>query len=224
MHDDDTINLPTTRERIAVIGRTGTGKTIAGLWHLSNAPFDLMPYVIIDFKTDEHINGIARAEYIGLHDTPKQQGIYIVQPHPDDDSLGTFMERIWQRGNTGVFVDEGYMMRTNTEVEKRFVYLLTQGRSKRIPMIVLTQKPVWISRFVFSESDYFQVFHLNDIRDHKTVDSFLPSTRRLGKLPDYHSLYYDVKRNKLSYLSPVPDEESILEKIDERLKVTRKRI
>lgn len=217
------LHLPTSRQRIAAIGRTGSGKTIAGLWHLSNANFDLMPWVIVDFKTDEHINAIERAEYIDTNTRLKNPGIYIIQPHPDDASLGDFLERIWQRGNTGVFVDEGYMMRTNNEVEKRFVYLLTQGRSKRIPMIVLTQKPVWISRFVFSESDYFQVFHLNDVRDHKTVESFLPNGA-IRKLPDYHSVYYDVSKNELTYLLPVPNEETILEKIDNRLRVTRKRI
>jgi len=225
-HRSEAIRLPTSKQRIAVIGRTGTGKTIAGLWHLSNSNFDIMPWVIVDFKTDEHIAGIERAQYIGTEDNPKQAGIYVIQPHPDDESLGDFLERVWVRGTTGVMVDEGYMMRTNNEVEKRFVYLLTQGRSKRIPMIVLTQKPVWISRFVFSESDYFQVFHLNDVRDHKTVEGILPNgvMQRVHKLPDYHSAYYDVNANRLSYLSPVPNEASILDKIDERLKPIRKRI
>lgn len=238
VHSNGTIRLPDSSQRIAVIGRTGTGKTIAGLWHLSNSNFDVMPWVIVDFKTDEHIAAIDRAEYIGTNGNPKQAGIYIIQPHPDDDTFGDFLERVWVRGTTGVFVDEGYMMRTNNDVEKRFVYLLTQGRSKRIPMIVLTQKPVWISRFVFSESDFFQVFHLNDERDNKTVDSFVPATDpgsptsgpggRWGggrrTLPAYHSRYFDVARNRLTYLSPVPNEAQILDKIDDRLKPIRKRI
>lgn len=215
--------MPNSKQRIAAIGRTGTGKTIAGLWHLSNSNFDVMPWVIVDFKTDEHINGISRARYITTADTVKQPGIYIIQPHPDDVTLGEFLGRVWERGNTGVMVDEGYMMRTNPEVEKHFVYLLTQGRSKRIPMIVLTQRPSWISRFVFSESDYFQVFHLNDSRDSRIVDSFLPPGS-LVPMPDYHSVYYDVNRNQLDYLSPVPEESEILDSIDQRLKPIRKHI
>lgn len=223
MPSDTDIRLPNSKQRIALIGRTGTGKTVAGMWHLSNSNFDIMPWVIVDFKTDEHINAIERAEYISVKDTVKQPGIYIIQPYPGDEELGDFLERIWQRGTTGVMVDEGYMMRTNTEVEKRFVYLLTQGRSKRIPMIVLTQKPVWISRFVFSESDFFQVFHLNDIRDHKTVEAFVPPNA-IRTLPEFHSLYFDVSRNRLTYLSPVPDEATILERIDSRLRPIRKHI
>jgi hypothetical protein len=215
------IRLPNSKQRITIVGRTGSGKTVAALWHLSNSNFDVRPWVVIDFKTDENINSIPRANYIGLNENPKRPGIYIVQPHPEDDALGNFLDRIWQRENTGVYVDEGYMMSENAKTEKRFKTLLTQGRSKRIPMIVLTQRPAWISRFVFSEADFFQLFHLNDTRDIKTVDSFLP-TGSLIRMPDFHSVYFDVSANRVTYLSPVPPEDEILEKIDDRLRPVRK--
>lgn len=217
------IRLPNSRQRIGVIGRTGTGKTIAGLFHLSNSNFDVMPWIVVDFKGDDHIANIERATLIGNEDRPKQPGIYVIQPHPNDDNFAEFLQHVWERGNTGIFVDEGYMMGTNNNVDEQFVYLLTQGRSKRIPMIVNTQRPVWISRFVFSESDFFQLFHLNDVRDNNTVRSFLPKGA-IRPLPDYHSTYYDVAKNQLSYLSPVPNEDELLSKIDSRLKPIRKRI
>ena len=215
------MRLPTSQQRIAVVGRTGSGKTVAGLWHLSNANYLSMPWVIIDFKTDEHINSIERAQYITTKDTAKRPGIYIVQPEPDDEDLEDFLTRIWQRGRTGVYVDEGYMMSENKGVERRFRTLLTQGRSKHIPMIVLSQRPAWISRFVFSESDFFQIFHLNDDRDVQTVSSFLPRGA-YKRLPDYHSVYYDVNKDALDYLSPVPDTDTILADIDSKLRPVRK--
>jgi hypothetical protein len=214
--------LPSNKQRIAIIGRTGSGKTIAGLWHLSNANFDVQPWVVIDYKTDEHIAGIERAQIIDTSFTPKRPGIYVIQPEPEE-SLHDFLTNILNRENIGVYVDEGYMMSEDYQTEKRFKTLLTQGRSKRIPMIVLSQRPAWITRFVFSEADFYQVFHLNDIRDQKTVEAFLPrNTYR--RLPDYHSIYYDVGKNKVDYLAPVPDEETILEKIEEKLKPVRKTI
>lgn len=219
---EDTLRLPNSRQRIAVVGRTGSGKTVAALWHLSNANFDAMPWVIIDFKTDENINSIEKAQYITADDNPTRPGIYILQPAPGED-ITYFLERIWMRGNTGVYIDEGYMMGENKNVEQRFKTLLTQGRSKRIPMIVLSQRPAWISRFVFSEADFFQVFHLNDNRDQKTVEAFLPSGAFI-RLPDYHSIYYDVGKNSLRYLAPVPSEDEIVQKIGERLKPIRKRL
>lgn len=216
------IRLPNSRQRIAVIGRTGSGKTIAGLWHLSNANFDVQPWVIIDYKTDEHIAGIERAQYIDSSFTPKRPGIYIIQPEPEE-SLTDFLTKIWARENIGVYIDEGYMMGEDAGTERRFKTLLTQGRSKRIPMIVLSQRPVWITRFVFSESDFFQIFHIKDQRDQQTVRMIIPEFDG-RKLPPYHSLYYDVGKDKLDYLKPVPNEEISLAVIDSKLKPIRRTI
>jgi hypothetical protein len=215
------MRLPTSQQRIAIVGRTGSGKTVAGLWHLSNANYLTQPWVVVDFKTDEHINSIERAKYITVNDTAKKPGIYIVQPEPGDEALADFLTRIWERGNTGVYIDEGYMMSENKRVEKRMISLLTQGRSKHIPMIVLSQRPVWMSRFVFSEADFYQVFHLNDDRDTETIGSMLPKGA-YRKLPNYHSVYYDVGIDKLEYLSPVPDTDEILASFEERLRPVRK--
>lgn len=219
----DSFRLPNDKQRLAILGRTGSGKSLAALWHLSNRNFDRKPWIVVDFKTDEHINAIEKAQYIGVDEKiPKHAGIYIVQPHPQDgDGLADFLRKIWEKENVGIWIDEGYMMSEDSNVDKRFVSLLTQGRSKRIPMIVLSQRPVWISRFVFSESDFFQIFHLQDERDVKTITSFIPkgSYRRM---PDFHSIYFDVGRNRVDFLSPVPNEAEILEKIDTRLSAQRK--
>ena len=217
------MRLPNSQQRIAIVGRTGSGKTVAGLWHLSNSNYLSMPWVVVDFKTDEHINSIERAQYVGLGDSIKKPGIYIVQPEPGDPALEDFLTRIWKRGNTGVYIDEGYMMSENKRVEKRMISLLTQGRSKHIPMIVLSQRPVWMSRFVFSEADFYQVFHLNDDRDTETIGSMLPKGA-YQRVPDFHSVYYDVGKDQLDYLSPVPDVPTILQSFDERLRPVRKAI
>ncbi len=212
------MRLPNSKQRLAVIGRTGSGKTQAAVWHLSQQAIESKPWLIIDFKTDELINSIDRANHIELGEVPKKPGVYICHPLPSEmEELEAYLWKIWAKENIGVYIDEGYMMENN----KAFEACLTQGRSKRIPMIVLTQRPVWLSRFVFSESDFFQVFHLNDKRDRKTIEGFLPSdvSRRL---PDYHSHYYDVGRNALHRLAPVPGADTILETFDDRLRPPRK--
>jgi hypothetical protein len=217
-----TFRLPNSKQRIALLGCTGSGKTLGGLFHLSNANFDAMPWTIIDFKKDEHIEAIPRAQYVTPNDTPKHPGIYILQPAPKEDISG-YLTRVWRKGSHGVFVDEGFVMSSVPANENMFEVLMTQGRSLRIPMIMLSQRPAWVSRFMFSEADYIQTWRLNDKRDIKTVESFLPQDA-YKRLPDFHSLYYDVGKNKLTYLKPVPDEAETLQKIEDRLKPIRRAV
>lgn len=216
----DEIRLPKSSQHIAIIGRNGTGKTQAALWHLSQMPFTRMPYIAIDFKGDDHIAAIERARDLQLGDAiPRAPGIYVVRPSPADIKSGAvdqFLWRIYERENTGLWIDEGYMLGDSTAFET----LLTQGRSKHIPIITLTQRPVWLSRFVFSESMFYQIFSLTDRRDKKTVEAFAPINMD-AKLPEFHSIYYDVARDRVTYLSPVPEESVIQADIDRRLSTIR---
>lgn len=221
----ETFRLPNRRQRIAVIGRTGSGKTIAGLWHLSNFDFSRDPGVVIDYKTDEHIAAIPYVRYIGTSDTPEKPGLYVIQPEPEDESMRDFLTRIWKRGKNGrgtlVYLDEGYMIGENKRVEARFKTLLTQGRSLEIPLITLSQRPVWMTRFVWSESDFYQVFDIALADDRETVRRMMPPETQLD-FPEYHSVYYDVAKRKLTYLSPVPNEAESLQKLEDKLKPKRK--
>lgn len=194
------MNFPKPSQRIAIIGKTGSGKTVAGAFMLSCANWREMPWIIIDYKRDKLLNQIPAVE-IGLNDKlPTQPGVYIVHPMPDDDdAVEQFLWRIWAQENIGILFDEGYMISKSGA----FQAIQTQGRSKRVPTIVLSQRPVWLSRFVFSEADFFMVFWLNDERDRKTLLSFLPKEAD-KRLPDYHSHYYDVGADKLHILKPVP--------------------
>ena len=210
--------LPNDTQRAAVIGRTGSGKTLAALWHLSKRNFDSYPWLILDYKTDESINSIERAEHIGLEEEPKRPGIYIVHPLPGEEAeTEKLLWTVWRRGSTGIYADEAYMIGDN----QAFEACLTQGRSKHIPMIILTQRPAWLSRFVFSEADFFQLFHLNDKRDRKTVEAFMPSNT--GEVaPNYHSLWYDVGKNRLTHFLPVPPADRTLDVINNKLKNMRR--
>ena len=207
------VGMPNDTQHVSIIGRNGSGKTVAAVWHLSVRSFDKMPWIIFDYKGDELINSIERAEYIDLRKAPKKPGIYIVQPLPDQiDEVNEFMWQIWNNEKTGVYIDEGYMMTGSPA----FRALLTQGRSKKIPLIVLSQRPVWMDRFVFSESTFFQVFHLNHRKDRQTVQEFI-SKPIDGRLPEYHSYWYDVNADRLNVFSPVPQGPRILDVINSRM-------
>jgi hypothetical protein len=219
MPNSDSIRLPGSTHKLAVVGRTGSGKTFAAVWHLSNSDFDIRPWVIIDYKRDDLINGIERARPISYDDEiPNSPGIYILQVLPgEEEELSDWFRRAWEHEGIGIYVDEGYMVDRN---DKWFNACLTQGRSKHIPMIILSQRPVWLSRFVFSEADFFQVFDLTHSDDMKKVKEYIrdDDRKQLEKtLPTFHSFYYDVGKKKLVVFSAVPDGPILLDRIDERL-------
>lgn len=209
------MRLPNDSQQIVIIGKNGSGKTVAGLAHLSVRSYDQMPWIVFNFKRDEHINSIARARHIGLDTVPSKPFVYVIDVHPEQDIVGmeNFFRMIWERGDVGIYIDEGYMVGTRSSW---FRTILTQGRSLQIPRIILAQRPTWLDRFVLSESDFFQVFHLTHKKDRRLVEEFVPVDLD-RRLPQYHSYYYDVGLDEHDKLLPVPPMPEILQIFDNRL-------
>lgn len=216
--ESESIRLPGPTHRVAIVGRTGSGKTVAAIWHLSEADFDERPWILLDYKNDELINRIGRAEFISAEEVPDLPGVYILKVKPgDEERIEEWFRLAWERENLGILVDEGYMIDRNSQW---FNACLTQGRSKRIEMIILSQRPVWLSRFVFSEADFFQIFDLTHVKDRDKVQEYIRDDEREQleqPLAPYHSYYYDVGRRQLETFAPVPESAELLAKIDARL-------
>jgi len=208
--------LPRYDKRTAVIGSTGSGKTQFAVWLLSTRDFDARPWIIFDYKGDELIDEIG-GTLITVHSPiPTKPGIYIVRPIPehDDKAVIDFLWKIWARGDIGVYVDEGYMIGQRNPALNA---CLTQGRSKRIEMIILSQRPLWLSRFVFSEANYFAIFNLTDEDDRKTVGRFVGG-KGTKPLPAYNCLWYDVDKQQSCQFAPVPDRQFLIETFQNRLR------
>jgi hypothetical protein len=211
------VSLPKHDQRLAICGSTGSGKTIAGLWQLAEADIDLRPWFIWDFKRDKNIAKLAAKELpLTIGRLPREPGLYVFRPIPeqDDAQVKRILWMIWEMENAGNYIDEGYMIGRNNSA---FNALLTQGRSKHIQMITLSQRPAWMSRFVFSEADYFQVFRLNDKRDYETVQAMC-GIDITSRLPSYYSHWYEVEADAGAVLKPVPKPADIIATINGRLK------
>lgn len=212
--------LPNDHQRLTIYGQTGSGKTVAGLWHLSQRSYTRRPWLLFDFKGDEHIAQIPSLEEVSPGaSVPKHRGVYVTRPVPevDDDKVEAMMWDIWKQERTGVFIDEGYMIGRKNSA---FKALLTQGRSKSIPLITLSQRPVWMSRFTISEADFHQVFFLADEADRDIVQRFIPHEMPERRLPRFHSYYYDVGNDRFTGLKPVPEPAEILDTFESRLQRT----
>lgn len=210
--------LPNTQQRHLIVGRTGSGKTRAAVWHMSQKNLNVFPWLVINHKGEELIDSIQGAQHVDLDVKIKKPGLYVVHPNPgqDDAALTDLMWRIHRTGNCGIYIDEGYMV---DKTDPAMQAILTQGRSKHIPMIILSQRPVWLTRFAVSESDFYQLFHLQDKRDRQTINSFIPlnleewmgaPVNQEPMLPNFHSIYYDVGKHKAEIWKPVPGDDVIL--------------
>lgn len=209
--------IPGIDQRTAIVGRTGSGKTQGGAFILSQMPFDQMPFVILDFKREKLFNEIEGIRRIDL-ERPNfhllnQPGLFLAQPSiGETQPVEDLLWHCWEQEYTGVFVDEGYMISKN----RAYIALLTQGRSKNCPVISLTQRPAWITKFVFSEADYFMIFRLKLQSDRDIIESYIeaPIEKRLDP---HWSYWYDATTEQLAVLRPVPSREVIQEEIRAKL-------
>lgn len=218
MSEKPAFEFPSASQHTTIIGRTGSGKTQAGAFLLSEADFDLMPYIIFDYKGDELLNSVS-ADVVSIHaDPPEKPGIYIVHPLPDEEeAVDAFLWKVWARGRTGLYFDEGFMVAKLKSVEA----ILMQGRSKEIPCFILSQRPAWMNRYAFSEASHFAVFHLNDNRDQKKVKEFFGKYNE-ERMEEYHAQWYDVSRDANFILQPVPSADIIRDRFILRLDELRK--
>lgn len=187
------------------------------MWLLSRRDIDMRPWIILDYKDDPEdlINNVDKAVLISYDDKlPTKPGLYILKYGQDDtEEITNFLWRVLRQRGIGLYIDEAMTLGQNN---KAFNTILTQGRSLHIPCMVLTQRPVKVSPWAFSEAKFWWVFNLVKRRDRETVADDVPISPDYD-LPRFHSYYYDVGERKLTKLLPVPDGDAILADIDARL-------
>lgn len=216
--------FPADDERHFICGKTGTGKSVFGLWTLSLRSYHEMAWIVIDSKLDPTIAEIRRAIEIGPGDRiPKRPGLYVVRPgigQLQDGTMTEWLMKVWTRGDTGLFFDEGYAFKPN---DRGVLAIMTQGRSKRIPVIALAQRPVNVSKTFMSEAEYYSVFHMHTPSDLDTIGDWLPRRDDDGNrvspeaLEDHECYWYGSKQRQLVRLAPCPPPDVVLDTFDKRI-------
>lgn len=228
------MEMPGDTDRTIVLGRTGSGKSVFAIWLLSLQDFDKKPWVIIDYKGEDLIQTIlAQNKAVKVitcdKDPPTKPGLYWMQPTPkiDDDRMEKWLFQCWKQENIGLFIDEGYAL----PQKSAFDIILTQGRSKHIPVIALYQRPVYMSRYAVAQANFFAAFDQNDKRDLITTAQFLKPPIVRGeeiplktKLPPYWFIWYHVNTGKSVICRPCPPGNKILATFRERLKTTKTKV
>lgn len=213
-----TFDLPGPSDRTTIVGQTGSGKTWFGVWMLSHQDLARRPWIVIDYKRELLFRQLGkdawRSRLSVTSAAPAKPGLHLLQPfESDDEDMDDFLWRVWKRGNIGLYIDEAMMIPAGRGSAMRAI--LTQGRSLKVPVIALSQRPVEIDRYFFSEAQYFAKFFLLDRDDRVTLRRYTPFSA--DDNPEAHHCYwYDGKRREVSYLSPVPPAETFLGRLRER--------
>ena len=144
-----------------------------------------------------------------LNQMPGKRGLYRLHVRPgQEDELEDWLWKIWERGNVGIFVDEVSLV----PQKHAFKAILRQGRSKLIPVIACTQRPVDCDREVFTEAQYRSFFGLEDARDYQVIRGLFGGQDikdQAVRLKRHWSLWYDVKQKQLSMLKPCPSPATV---------------
>jgi hypothetical protein len=200
--------FPGGDDRTTILGATGSGKSTCGLWLLAHQRLDRRPWVIFDFKREAFFDriGFPPITHLDLNSkAPRKPGLYLVTPRPGEDArVEAFIWRLWESENCGLYVDEAPLMPAGDA----FAAVLQQGRSKRMPVIACTQRPVGVARGLFSEATYVCVYDILDKRDFKTVEGVVPAEMSRPLLW-HHWRWFDRSRRVVLNMKPVPKPEAV---------------
>lgn len=190
-------------ERICVIGKSGSGKTTL-LLHLAwNSP--TAPVIVFNTK---HDNGYHRM--IEKRDRFKElplrlrsgQSFVLIEPDgetvADPDDLDDMLVQLSESKNITVVIDEAYMFHTAGQAGPGLTGLLTRGRSRGQTTIIGTQRPAWVSRFVFSEATQGYCGMLNTRDDQKIISGYFGLPKEdFENIPKFTFLHADLEGRTL---------------------------
>lgn len=187
-------------ERGAIIGQTGTGKSVLATQLLRESNSKRL--AIIDpkgmFSYDDDIEVTANPRRIigGKLDR------FIFRPDPDNltnlEAYNEVYRYCYRKGGFLIYTDDvlGIMSRNRYPHYLQVCYQM--GRAKNVSMLSAFQRPAWLPLFLCSEASKFYLFRLTIGDDIKRVQQFVPDydTRRLH---DKHTfLFYDLYESEKS--------------------------
>lgn len=177
-------------ERGAIIGRTGTGKSVLAQ---SLIPGEGRLAIIDPKRMFNYPVDIFHSYKDILKRKPKR---FMYRPNEQEfdniEAYDSVYKYIFDCGKFFVYTDEIVSVIDNS-TPPRYLRLLYQlGREKRISILSTFQRPKSVPLFLMSESNKFYPFRLTLTDDIKRVKQFVPGYT--GKLSDDHTfMYFDDK-------------------------------
>ena len=201
--------IPRSGERACFLGQTGSGKSFL-MRAMLGAYLGKRQIIVVDSKHDSVWGNLRQANYVRSaaqvsHLRFPRHPLIVWRPEGDEandlDAFDSFFSWVYRRGNTCLVVDETSACVPAQGQGSGFADLVTRGRIRKLTVLFGTQRPAYIPRTVYSESQRIFTSYLSDKRDRDTVAAFShPFLAR--EVPDRHGFwYYNVKTRTPLYFT-----------------------
>lgn len=187
--------MPRPSERALFLGMNGSGKTQAALT-LLRPLVGRVQIDILDSKIEPAFLTLPGSQVVEYFDelpeciAPVRIYRPVAEELADEYLLDSYLQWRYENAPDLTYIDEMNSLGAQTKPKPGLVNLTTRGRSRQAALWMSSQRPAWISRFAFSETNRFYVFRLSDEDDRKRVVRF--TTPQLKKVParKYGFWYY----------------------------------
>ena len=184
-------------ERVAFVGKTGSGKTFAAL-HLCR---DLRRLVVCDPKGTIDVRKWRLQPYdIGRERNPSVQefaegkaGRFLLRAPIRGvtryETWEEYLGELWEIGRLTLYIDEVYGVQpVGSKPGDNLSAFYTRGREREVGTWAATQRPAWVPMFTLSEAEWLFVFRLQLAKDRsRMVEMIGPAVEQ--RIPDIHGLW-----------------------------------
>jgi len=214
-HNSQPPTLPSIQpgKRGILAGRTGSGKSTLAKYLMQRSGGH---WVIINPKWTKAFDTLPAAKVIvGIKPKEIEKSIFdektrftIINPKADEadpETLDVLIQWLHAKfTDLGIYVDELYSVHVNGRAGPGLIGVLTRGRELGQTFLGATQRPAYLSKFLFSEADYICGMSLNVKEDRKRMYEFTGRDEYEIKLQPHQWLWYDVGADELQAWGPVP--------------------
>ena len=198
-------------ERASIAGRTGSGKSTLARWLLLRSPGH---WVILNPKHTKAYDKLPDSvtlkgiDYKKLEKAIREKRFVIINPTTSQataDYMDAFVQYMHESyTHIGLVVDEAYSLHKNGQAGNGLISWLTRGRELKQSYLGLTQRPAWVSKFLFSESDFIGGMTLALEEDRKRMYELTGRYEMRDKLPPREWFWYTLETDTLRKFNPVP--------------------
>lgn len=210
-------------DRLAIFGRTGTGKSILAHYMFRSIPVRL--------PTESNPKAFWRI-CVDITDSVVDDALVFFDPVeipweesaslrfvPNVDTMETDIDSLYLaaffHGSVWIWLDEANEVSTAHRTIPGLRRVLLQGRKEQVGHCAVTPRPVDINRSIITQSEHIFIFPLTDTDDRTRIaknigldtDEFEDT---MARLPDFGYLWFDVRSGTLFTMPPLPLETVML--------------